>query len=209
MPREFDMTQYVDVAQRVREFREKHPEGSLQPWDPSTPYTIISLGDKTFVVYTAAAYRTPTDERPGIGIAWEPFPGRTPYTRDSELMNAETSAWGRAIIAALASDSKTIASAEEVRNRQEPAPRGRRNNNSAMPTGTYEVTEEVAAFTPCPDDLRATLGTALKALSDDDAVWVKERWKESGWPAFGSERFTREHAVMALDLIGGSEERPF
>ena len=142
MPREFDMTSYVDVAQRVREFREKHPEGSLQPWDPSTPYTIISLGDRTFVVYTAAAYRTPTDERPGIGIAWEPFPGRTPYTRDSELMNAETSAWGRAIIAALASDSKHIASAEEVRNRQEEALSGRkprRNNNSAMPTGTYEA----------------------------------------------------------------------
>ena len=33
-------------------------------------------------------------------------------------MNAETSAWGRAIIAVLAADTQKIASAEEVRNRQ-------------------------------------------------------------------------------------------
>jgi hypothetical protein len=35
-------------------------------------------------------------------------------------MNAETSAWGRAIIAVGASDAKRVASANEVRNRQTP-----------------------------------------------------------------------------------------
>ena len=51
-------------------------------------------------------------------MAWEPFPGRTPYTFNSELMNAETSAQGRAIVAALAADTrKGVASQEEVRNR--------------------------------------------------------------------------------------------
>ena len=71
----------------------------------------------------ALAYRAPDDPMPGIGTAWEPFPGRTPYTRDSELMNAETSAWGRAIVATLAADTnKGIASREEVRNRSEDAP---------------------------------------------------------------------------------------
>lgn len=33
-------------------------------------------------------------------------------------MNAETSAWGRAIVACLAADTQKIASADEVRNRQ-------------------------------------------------------------------------------------------
>lgn len=33
-------------------------------------------------------------------------------------MNAETSAWGRAIVAALAADTQKVASAQEVRNRQ-------------------------------------------------------------------------------------------
>jgi hypothetical protein len=110
---------YNDVNARLVEFREKHAEGSLQPADPSNPFDIRTIGDKTFIVYVAAAYRTPDDPKPGIGCAWEPFPGKTNFTRDSELQNAETSAWGRAIVAVLAADTKKgIASAEEVRNRQ-------------------------------------------------------------------------------------------
>lgn len=118
---------YIDVPSRIAEFRERYPEGSLQPADPHKPFEIqqVSGTDKngkditgTFIIYTAAAYRTPDDQRPGIGMAWEVFPGRTPYTAGSELMNAETSAWGRAIVAALASDSKRgVSSREEVRNR--------------------------------------------------------------------------------------------
>lgn len=110
---------YVDVAARIAEFRTKYPEGSLQPADPALPYRIETIADRTFIVVIAAAYRTPDDSRPGIGMAYEPWPGRTPYTKDSELMNAETSAWGRAIVAVLAADTKRgIASQEEVRNRQ-------------------------------------------------------------------------------------------
>lgn len=113
------LSDYVDVAERVRIFREKHPEGSLQPANLDKPVEIVTIGDKTFLVYVAAAYRSPDDTRPGIGSAWEPFPGRTPYTKDSELMVAETSAWGRAIMAALAGDSKRIASLDEVRARRQ------------------------------------------------------------------------------------------
>jgi hypothetical protein len=70
-------------------------------------------------VYSAAAYRTPDDQLPGVGWAYEPIPGPTNFTRDSELQNAETAAWGRAMVAALAVDTKKgIASSEEVRNRQ-------------------------------------------------------------------------------------------
>ena len=114
----FDLDNYVDVATRVAEFRDKHPDGSLQPYNAEEPFRVVTIGDLTFIAYTAAAYRSPEDCVPGIACAWEPFPGRTPYTKGSELMNAETSAWGRAIIAALAADSrKGVASAEEVRNR--------------------------------------------------------------------------------------------
>jgi len=112
------MADYVDVAERIKLFREKHPDGSLQPVDPSKPFDIVTIADKTFIVYISAAYRTPDDPRPGIGSAWECFPGKTPYTKDSELMNAESSSWGRAILASLAADSKKVASLEEVRNRQ-------------------------------------------------------------------------------------------
>ena len=116
---------YVDVATRIADFRAKHPGGYLAPVNPEQPYRIEEVTGtdrdgnpvtQTFIVYTALA--DDGTGRRGIGCAWEIFPGRTPYTRGSELMNAETSAWGRAIIALGASDSKQgIASREEVRNR--------------------------------------------------------------------------------------------
>lgn len=114
---------YVDVATRIAEVRgeadRKYPEGSFQPADPSQPFRMVTVGEVTFIAYTAAFYRTPDDARPGIGSAWEQVPGRTPYTRGSELQNAETSAWGRALVAALAADTrKGVSSADEVRNRQ-------------------------------------------------------------------------------------------
>ena len=111
---------YVDVAERIRMFRDLYPEGSLRPANPSNPFWIEdvpNVGPR--LVYVAAAYRHPEDPAPGIGSAWEPLPGKTPYTRDSELMVAETSAWGRAIVAALAADTKRgVASADEVRARK-------------------------------------------------------------------------------------------
>jgi len=107
---------YIDVASRIIEFRQKYPEGSLRQ---VTLEFLSDFGGKDWVVYTAAAYRTPNDECPGIGTAWEPVPGPTRFTRDSEVQNAETAAWGRAMVAALAVDTKKgIASHEEVRNRQ-------------------------------------------------------------------------------------------
>lgn len=104
---------YVDVATRITAFYEKYPDGRLtRLGEPK----ILDMGGRPFVVYTALAYRDPEDKRPALGTAWEPFPGPTPFTKDSELMNAETAAWGRAIIAA-GIPSKKIASEEEVRAR--------------------------------------------------------------------------------------------
>lgn len=119
---------YIDVPTRIAEFRARYPDGYLAPLNPADPFRLVTIEhwtepgkaiERVFVVVVAGAYREPGDPHPGVGMAWEPFPGRTPYTRDSELMNAETSAWGRAIIAVGAADARRgIASAEEVRNRQ-------------------------------------------------------------------------------------------
>lgn len=109
------MNDYVDVAERIRMFREKYPHGSLQ----QVSLQFIDFAGKSWVVYTAAAYRTPDDITPGHGTAWEPVPGKSNFTRDSEVMNVETSAWGRAIIAVLVADGgKRIASRQEVAPRQ-------------------------------------------------------------------------------------------
>jgi len=105
---------YVDVAQRMAQLAKIHPEASLQ----TVSIEFQELEGQTLVIYTAACYRSPQDERPGIAMASEPYPGKTNFTRDSEVMNAETSAWGRAILAACPQiTSKKIASVEEVQNR--------------------------------------------------------------------------------------------
>lgn len=113
-----DLDSYNDVASRIEEFRAKHPNGCLRPANPAMAYSVEHIGDQTYLVYVAAAYREPDDPCPGIGAAWELVPGKTPYTRGSELQNAETSAWGRAIVAVGAADTRRgIASQDEVRNR--------------------------------------------------------------------------------------------
>lgn len=108
---------YVDVAERIAEFRQTYPMGSLQ--QVSVEF-LRDFGGKDWVVYIAACYRTPDDVKPGIGTAWEPVPGPTNFTRDSEVQNAETAAWGRAMVATLAVDAKTIASKQEVLARTSP-----------------------------------------------------------------------------------------
>jgi hypothetical protein len=159
---------YVDVAARITEFRAKHPNGTLAPLNPDKPFEIIRMLEgvtkdgksieQTFVVVVAAARRTPDDPAPGVGMAWEVFPGRTPYTMGSELMNAETSAWGRAIIAVGAADSKKgIASAEEVRNRSaeredDTASKGSDWMPPANPRGHKAERHNARRNGPLPDD---------------------------------------------------------
>jgi|LakMenE01Jun11ns_1017448.scaffolds.fasta_scaffold9442929_2 hypothetical protein len=143
---------YVDVAERLRLFKAAYPTGCLRPADPSQPFTIQEIGGREFIVYVAAAYRAPDDPMPAIAVAAEPAVGKTSFTRDSEVMNAETSAWGRAILAALAADSKKIASLDEVRNRRAeqapreehfddlpPAPSGRSAAPAKQPSGRPKV----------------------------------------------------------------------
>lgn len=160
---------YIDVATRIVEFREKYPNGSLQPWkDPYVQEVTMPDGKiKSFMVYSAAAYRSPDDKLPGVGYAWEPIPGPTNFTRDSELQNAETAAWGRAMVAALAVDTKKgIASSEEVRNRQ----------TATAPAATKEKITQAPArvFTDEEKSSAETLIVALKnvnALEDLRTVW--------------------------------------
>jgi hypothetical protein len=159
---------YIDVATRIVEFREKYPQGSLQ----QVSVDFREFGGQAWVIYTAAAYRSPDDVRPGMGTAWEPVPGKTPYTRDSELQNAETAAWGRAIVAALAADTrKGVASAEEVRNRreaEEQEPQQRRAPREASrrqtpSTDVARVKTAIAAYFPgkTPSQIAAEVSDRL------------------------------------------------
>ena len=104
------MKDYVPVNDRIDAFIQAHPEGSLQS-------EIVELTE-TRVTVKAFAYRSPEDQRPGIGHSSLNIPGSTPYTKGSEIENAETSAWGRAIVALGFEVKRGIASREEVANKQ-------------------------------------------------------------------------------------------
>jgi len=133
---------YIPVNERIAEFIKVYPEGSLRPLWPDEPYRVLGEGETKWLVYGACAYRTPDDQAPGVGLAWEPVPGRTPYTRGSELMVAETSAWGRALAAIGIATNKSIATAEEVRSAQErsgrPQSAGARTAKASVPPSASE-----------------------------------------------------------------------
>lgn len=105
----YNANDYVQVNERIEKFRAEWPEGSLQS-------EVIELTD-TRVTVKGLAYRHPQDPRPGIGHSFLNIPGSTNFTKGSELENAETSAWGRALAALGYEVKKSIASAEEVQSK--------------------------------------------------------------------------------------------
>lgn len=172
---------YVPVAERLVAFREAYPEGSLRPADPSQPFQIIDVAGETFLAYTAAAYRTPDDPAPGIGCAWEPVPGKTNFTRNSELQNAESSAWGRAIIAVGAADAKRgIASAEDVQWRQAEA---------------EQREQEEAAV----GGLRSSIIAAIDKLGDEQKAALKDWIRDENLPPV--KRMNQPQCDRILDYL--------
>lgn len=166
----FNIDDYVDVATRLQEFYDRYPDGSIVTRD----IEILDNG----VLAIADAYRTADDKRPGRGTAWEPIPGKTSFTKDSEVQNAETAAWGRAIIA-VGIPSKKIASAEEVRARQpdrRPAARARRAStptasSAAAPHTPYSKRIVIAAKeADIDDDLRYRLTRMFSGVTSSKDV---------------------------------------
>jgi hypothetical protein len=104
------MDGYVTVPERIALFYKRYPEGSLQ----MDPPVFTEVEGKHYVIGRAYAYRTPDDPRPGIGTAWEIVPGTTPFTRGSEIMNLETSSWGRAIGSLNIGIDKSVATWDEI-----------------------------------------------------------------------------------------------
>jgi hypothetical protein len=159
----FDLGDYVTVPQREALFYKEHPDGRIVSSAP----VIRTVGDRVFIEVTTSVFRTPEDPLPCIASAWEPFPGKTPYTKDSEMMNAETSAIGRALAAAGIAVNRSLASAEEVRNRQAerstpapaPAPTPR-SKPSKMSPAIATLVDRMNAIEPAPARIAAKQGFA-------------------------------------------------
>lgn len=116
----FSMDDYVPVVDRLAQAYERWPE--LRLWED--PAQVVVIDGQSFVASTVTAHRSPDDSHPAQATAWEPFPGRTSFTKNSEMMNAATSAVGRVLALMGIAAKKSIASRDEVRNRQTAAPVG-------------------------------------------------------------------------------------
>jgi len=105
----YDLKDYIDVRQKIELFYAKYPEGSIQ-----FEFMGVLECNPEYFYGIAYAYRTPDDPRPGKGYAQELINGKTSFTRGSELMNLETSAWGRAVSSVGVGISHSIATMDEV-----------------------------------------------------------------------------------------------
>lgn len=105
-----DLSGYVTVNQRLIAALAKYPELRVV----EEPHRVETIGDQTMLVCAVWVYTTPDDSRPVRGSVTEPFPGKTPYTRNSELMVGMTSAVGRALGYLGFGIDSSIASNDEV-----------------------------------------------------------------------------------------------
>jgi hypothetical protein len=106
----FKLDNYVDVPTRLRLALDKHPDLRIQELDSRIEETPAGF----VLICRISVWRTPDDPLPTIASAAEPLPGRTPYTKDSELMVGFTSALGRALGYMGFGIQAGIASADEV-----------------------------------------------------------------------------------------------
>lgn len=112
----WQLNDYVDVPHRLKMLAEKFPDVRIVESEPA----VRVLGNRTFIEVKVTAWRSPDDQHPAVAYCWEPFPGNTPYTRDSEQMNAATSALGRLVAVMLPGAFAKLASTNEVFHRAGP-----------------------------------------------------------------------------------------
>jgi len=113
----FNLGDYVDVPTRLAEALKRWPDLRIQETRP----LIVTVDNQQYVEISCTVWRDANDLMPTVAYCWEPIPGRTPYTKGSEMMNASTSCLGRALGFLGMGIGKSIASRNEVQARQ-PSP---------------------------------------------------------------------------------------
>lgn len=140
--KKFDLGEYVEVKDRIKLFYELYAGGRLV----TDQVEILTAPDgKQRVMVRAHAFRTVDDPHPGVGHSWLELPGTTPYTKGSEVENAETSAWGRAIASLGILVDRSIASAQEVRDKSGDEPRVDTPQDGSL-IGTVEIGKAPSDF---------------------------------------------------------------
>lgn len=177
-----DLGDYVQVKDRIARFYELFGQGRIV----TTEVRLTREPDDTpRVLVEAKAYRNPEDSLPGVGWSWMELPGKTSFTRGSELENTETSAWGRAIAALGVLVDHSIASQQEINNKGSDEPQ-----RPSQP-------RQDAPQRPEPTPLRPS-ATLVPEPADDDVDELHGPTDPTvcGW------RLGRGKGVPALDCDG-------
>jgi hypothetical protein len=113
----FDLSEYVDVKTRLKQALALYPQLRIVEHRPE----ITMVGDQLFIECSVTVSRDPDDPIPVTAYMFEPYPGRTTFTKLSEQANGATSALGRALGYMGFGIDKSIASSNEVLGRQQGA----------------------------------------------------------------------------------------
>ena len=131
----FDLSEYVDVKTRLKQALKVFPQLRIVEHRPE----ITQVGDQLFIECSVTVSRDPDDPIPVTAYMFEPYPGRTTFTKLSEQANGATSALGRALGYMGFGIDKSIASSNEVLGRQQGAENDRNKIISvARPTPTLD-----------------------------------------------------------------------
>ena len=179
-------TGYVLVADRHAQFVKDYPDGAVR--------TDLVYGSDHLVVVKCEVWKVRPDEttymRPpdGTGMASMPIPGPTPFTKNSEVENAETSALGRALAMIGYHPKERMASDDEIAMK------------AVKPEETVDhISDHLPDILPAtPKQKVKLMAWGKKLLGDEKAVraFVK---REVG--VYKSADLTRDHISTLFDLF--------
>lgn len=132
----FDLSEYVDVKTRLKQALALYPQLRIVEHRPE----ITQVGDQLFIECSVTVSRDPDDPIPVTAYIFEPYPGKTTFTKNSEQANGATSVLGRALGYMGLGIDKSIASSNEVLGRQQAAEQTERTKvvSIARPTPTLD-----------------------------------------------------------------------
>ena len=150
----FDLSEYVDVKTRLKQALALYPQLRIVEHRPE----ITQVGDQLFIECSVTVSRDPDDPIPVTAYIFEPYPGKTTFTKNSEKANGATSVLGRALGYMGLGIDKSIASSNEVLGRQQATEDDR------------STVVSIARPTPVLDSPRATptsvMGPRLKQIGE-------------------------------------------
>jgi hypothetical protein len=136
----FDLSEYVDVKTRLKQALALYPQLRIVEHRPE----ITQVGDQLFIECSVTVSRDPDDPIPVTAYVFEPYPGKTSFTRNAEQMNGATSVLGRALGYMGLGIDKSIASSNELLGRQQASEDTDRNKivSIARPTPVLDSPRE-------------------------------------------------------------------